>query len=352
LSHREPPESDAKASPETVRLAQLGPWRGFYGYAQKDQSTYLAEISADGSDYREVMRGSSDAPVSCGYWTPDGNYLVARLSGDIWLIPMKNGVFRKRFKPLQLTNGPLFYSSLCPSRDGKRIFAIGSKWRGELVRYDKKSNQFIPFLSGISAIGPNFSRDGQWVVYVSFPDYNLWRSRADGADRMQLTYPPTRVRYALISPDGKRVVFATDHGKQVLMNLDGTSQQEIPRKDVWVSSWSPDGNSLALQVPIEGKRVGEENFQRLETIDLQSWKSSVVPSSQGINGGFWVASDTLIGATEDGKKLVALNLHSGKQTELASGVIVDFWPSPDQKYLHYSTGGTEPKAMRIRLFGG
>lgn len=136
------------------------------------------------------------------------------------------------------------------------------------------------------------------------------------------------------------------------MNLDGTSQQEIPRKDVWVSSWSPDGNSLALQVPIEGKRVGEENFQRLETIDLQSWKSSVVPSSQGINGGFWVASDTLIGATEDGKKLVALNLHSGKQTELASGVIVDFWPSPDQKYLHYSTGGTEPKAMRIRLFGG
>jgi len=82
------------------------------------------------------------------------------------------------------------------------------------------------------------------------------------------------------------------------------SESKTAEKLMWVSSWSPDENSLALQVPIEGKRVGEKNFQQLETIDLQSLKSFAVPSSQGIHRAFWVASDTLTGATEDWKKLV------------------------------------------------
>jgi len=35
--------------------------------------------------------------------------------------------------------------------------------RGELVRYDSASDQFIPYLSGISAMGLNFSRDRKWA---------------------------------------------------------------------------------------------------------------------------------------------------------------------------------------------
>ncbi len=77
-----------------------------------------------------------------------------------------------------------------PSRDGKQIFAIGAKQRGELVRYDVNAKQFVPFLFGISAFDPTFSRDGKWVAYTSYPDHMLWRSRSDGAERMQLTYPP------------------------------------------------------------------------------------------------------------------------------------------------------------------
>ena len=95
------------------------------------------------------------------------------------------------------------------SGDGKRIFAIGTKQRGELVRYDMKTKQFVPLLSGISAFSPTFSRDGKWVAYASYPDHTLWRSRSDGTDRLQLTYPPLRVQYPFISPDGKRVVYGT-----------------------------------------------------------------------------------------------------------------------------------------------
>jgi serine/threonine protein kinase len=167
----------------------------FSAYAPQEQLLYLAQVAADGTGLHEIMRGSQEAQVTCAYWTPDGNYLVTRLGEDIWLVPMKKRAFQANREPIQLTNGPLTYSSLCPSRDGKRIFAIGTKRRVELVRYDRKSNQFVPFLSGISAIDPTFSRDGQWVAYVSYPDRTLWRSRADGTDRMQLTYLHMKVTY-------------------------------------------------------------------------------------------------------------------------------------------------------------
>ena len=78
--------------------------------------------------------------------------------------------FSKRYSlKTQLTNGPLSYDIAVPSGDGKQIFAIGTKRRGELVRYDEKTKHFIPFLGGMSAINPTFSRDGQWMAYTSYP---------------------------------------------------------------------------------------------------------------------------------------------------------------------------------------
>ena len=87
----------------------------------------------------------------------------------------------------------------------------------------------------------------------------------------------------------------------------------------------------------------------METFDLQSGKSSVVPSSQGFYGAYWTASDTLVTVVEDQTKLVTLDRKSGKSTELASGIIIDWQASVDRKYIYYTTGGLEPKAMRIRL---
>jgi hypothetical protein len=44
-----------------------------------------------------------------------------------------------------------------------------------------------PYLSGISAAAVSSSPDGKWVTYAEYPDQNLWRSRADGSDKLQLT---------------------------------------------------------------------------------------------------------------------------------------------------------------------
>jgi hypothetical protein len=89
--------------------------------------------------------------------------------------------------PVRLTNGPISYSSFAASPDGKQIFAVGAQRRGELVRYDPKTREFLPYLGGISAADPTFSHDGKWMAYMSYPEHTLWRSRSDGSDRVQLT---------------------------------------------------------------------------------------------------------------------------------------------------------------------
>ena len=92
-------------------------------------------------------------------------------------------------QPAQLTTGPTSTYGPLPSPDGKKLFVITARLRGELVRYDSPSHQFTPHLSGISATGVNFSRDGRWVTYVAYPDGTLWRSKVDSSERIQLTFP-------------------------------------------------------------------------------------------------------------------------------------------------------------------
>jgi hypothetical protein len=57
-----------------------------------------------------------------------------------------------------------------------------------------KSHEFVPFIAGISATAPTFSRNGKWVAYLSYPQHSVWRSRSDGTERMQVTFPPMDAR--------------------------------------------------------------------------------------------------------------------------------------------------------------
>src|SRR5215470_613120 len=184
--------------------------------------------NADGSGRRAIVDLKERRRVCCAQWTPDGRYIVFqdRNQGrpDLWVAQVQAGFLQRIHSPVQLTNGPLSYTSPIRSRDGTQIFAIGTKQRGELVRYDVSSKQFVPILSGISAFNPSFSTDGKWVVYTSFPDHSLWRSRSDGTDRLQLTFPPVRVVYPFISPDGSRVTYGTDDGREIsIISMDGGS---------------------------------------------------------------------------------------------------------------------------------
>jgi hypothetical protein len=42
-------------------------------------------------------------------------------------------------------------ASPLPSKDGKKLFVVGSTLHGTLSRYDRRRGEFLPFFSGLSA---------------------------------------------------------------------------------------------------------------------------------------------------------------------------------------------------------
>jgi serine/threonine protein kinase len=257
----------------------------------------LVEVAANGTGIRTAY----PAVEGGGVWSSDGRYLLfPDSSSDIWALPAKTGLLHRSRQPTRLTMGPLLYTAVCPSRDGKRLYALATRHRGELVRYDSKSHQFLPFLSGISAVEPTFSRDGKWVAYASYPDGSLWRSRSDGSDKLQLTYPPMKANLPRISPDGMKVAF-NFNAQTFVVDMSGANPPEIVAKGnwIWVPNWSPDGNLLVVASAKEGAAFGDRSSLGLRIVDLRTGKTSVVPCPGGMVGAWWVAQNTLVAATQD-----------------------------------------------------
>ena len=316
-------------------------------YSRSGQPDSIYEAKADGSGLHSIV----DGQVCCARWSPDAGYIVFtkhnRGRQDLWMLAMRTGVFQRSRNPIRLTNGPLSYESPVVSRDGKRIFVIGTKQRGEVVRYNLNSKQFQPFLSGISAFGPTFSSDGKWVAYTSYPDHNLWRSRSDGTDRLQLTYSPTRVFYPFISPDGKRVVYGNPDSETYVISMDRDVPQKVVAKDSVAANWSPDGNLLVFT------DVHDAAHLRLQILDLRTGSLSVVPDSQDLVGGQWIAQDTIVARHLITSKPMVFDVKTKKWSDLLPGmappIFVNWAHSPDCKYLYFSTGGKDPQVSRVRL---
>ncbi len=186
------------------------------------------------------------------------------------------------------------------------IFAIGTKRRGELVRYDMKSRQFLPFLSGISATDPTFSKDGKWVAYLSYPDHTLWRSRADGnrLHAIDLSSDGSGLSFSLPGREDGRVLLAW---RELPSQHGGWSATTNSREKLAIApNWSPDGNFLVFDSRIEGKQADQIGMFELHIFDLRTGKVSVVPSSEGKMGALWATQNTLVAATDDRTKFPEL----------------------------------------------
>jgi hypothetical protein len=127
--------------------------------------------------------------------------------------------------------------------------------------------------------------------------------------------------------------------------MDGGTPQKVS-DNAWYATWSPDGNYLSSRsYPLSGPTL---------IIDVRTGKKSALPSSEGV-GGIWVTQDTLVAASAIHTNFQTFSLKTRKWTDLGSknvGNTVNAMPSPDGKYLYIATGGTEPKAERIRISDG
>jgi Tol biopolymer transport system component len=162
--------------------------------------------------------------------------------------------------------------------DGTRPFAEGLLRRGELVRYDSRSQRFMPFLAGISAGELDFSRDGKWVAYVKYPERALWRRRIDGTERQQLTDAPVAAFLPRWSPDGTQIAYVDLQSGQpwkmfLISAQGGTPKELVGGKDAVADpTWSPDGKRICF-----GRSpYSAASTKKIDVIDLISKQISTI----------------------------------------------------------------------------
>jgi len=270
----------------------------------------LWEMKADGSDIHPVLPGwKTEAMQCCGDWTADGRYYIFEVQSststlDLWALRDTHSWLHKQPEPVQLTTGPMWYKAPVSSPDSKHVYVNGELLQGELVRYDPASRQFLPYLSGVSAGEADFSPDGKWIVYVSYPELTLWRARVDGSQRTQLSYWPLYAELPRWSPDGKQIAFVgSDSGKPwkiFTISPEGGTPQELLPQDRQESdaTWSPDGKQIAFGRPSYGMDVVELEIQ---VLDLATHEFTSIPGSRGLFSPRW---------SPDGRYLAALSSDS------------------------------------------
>src|SRR5690242_18916861 len=303
----------------------------------KTQIHSIWQISVDGGNLHQLLPGwNSSTDVCCGKWTPEGKYFVFVSAGQLWAIRETGSFLRKvNREPVQLTSGAIAYGPPLPGKDGKKLYAVAGLARGELDRYDMKMLHFVPFLSGISASYVNFSRDKQWVTYVSYPEGNLWRSRADGSQRLQLTFPPMSTLLPRWSPDGKEIAFVGGSPNQTtkiyIVSASGGTPRQVTHGNTNENdvTWSSDGNSIIFNTePLTGEAIASAIFE----LDLKSGKQIKLPGSERLYSARWSPDGRHVVATPpDNKKMMMFDFSSQKWTELT--------PLPQQTWEEWSHDG-------------
>jgi serine/threonine protein kinase/Tol biopolymer transport system component len=316
-------------------------------------SRSLWEVAAEGKHLHRLLPGwhqpSTDAD---GKWTADGKFFVFQANGQIWALPDKTGFFGQvDGEPLRLTSSPMPLASPLPSKDGKKLFVVGWTSHGTLSRYDRNLGQFLTFLSGMSAEFTTFSRDGQWIAYVTYPGGSLWRSRVDGSERLRLTDPPIYPLNPRWSPDGKQIAFwgwkAGKPDEIYTVSADGGGPEElvsgnsVARRE---PNWSPSGDRILFE------EVAPNAPPVLRLLDLKIHRVSSIPGSVGYTSPRWSPDGRhIVAMTKDALKMVLFDFQTGKWSDLIEKA-VDFpsW-SKDGQYVFFLHYPDNPAVLKIRI---
>ena len=314
------------------------------------------QIDANGSNLHPLLRNWKGPPFQCcGNWSPDGNYYFfqAGQGNDqaIWVMPEHRFIFAGGpGSPSRLITGPLLLSAPVPSADGKKLFVTGDELRVEPVRYDSKARRFESYLDGASIGSFEFSPDGKWIAYVSYPDMSLWRSRVDGTEKMQLTFSPVRVYAPRWSPDGSKIAFAdAQFNRQlrisVISSSGGPSQSPPAAPPGTDPNWLPDGRSI-----IYGQF--QPDATAILRLDLDTGKIVRISNSDGYYSPRVSPDGRYVSAfPPSSNELLLLDLKTNRWSTLAKGGVFGYntW-SHDSKYVYMrNVQAKSPSIVRVRI---
>ena len=155
------------------------------------------------------------------------------------------------------------------------------------------------------------------MTYVAYPEGTLWRSKIDGTERLQLTFPPMFVFMPRWSPDATRIAFTGQEqpgraSDVYLISAEGGSPERVLPEGRGTAdpTWSPDGNSL-LFGRYRSDAPWDVGTQDLAILDLRTHANSAVPGSRSFWWARWSPDGRhIIAVPPAGERLMLFDLKS------------------------------------------
>jgi Tol biopolymer transport system component/DNA-binding winged helix-turn-helix (wHTH) protein len=311
----------------------------------EDGSQSIWQMASDGNSAHAILAGGTPpSHQSSGNWTADGKYFL--FSGceeydcNLWAMRDAWSWFRRSHHgAFPLTSGPDSLHVAIPSQTGSRIFAFSFRSRRELEKLDPRTMRTSTLSIDTHAEEASVSPDGQMIVYSERPDGSLWRSNADGSERLRLTSPPLAALAPRWSPKGEQILFTgvrTGQARQIyILSSDGGALRPVLPKG-WEGAsadWSPDGYRIAVTM----RNLKTHPQYAIFTLEPTTaiWKE--LPDSKDFSVPRWSPDGRYIAAVDNSNHHLALfNVQKGEWTSLASGRFLDgpHW-SGDGALLYY-----------------
>jgi len=205
----------------------------------------------------EARRLTFDSAMIWGLaWTPDGRHIVfsSKRAGfaTLWKIPVSGG----EIEPVAGVGANAFFPAVSPRGD-ILAYANGELnvniWRVQLAPSGRAQGSPRKIISGTRLqAADEISPDGKRVVFASdrSGDLEIWVANIDGSDPLRLTSLQSPLTGSpRWSPDGRWIAFDSrlgGHGSVFVVSAQGGTPRRLtpPSIEGLVPSWSHDGRSI------------------------------------------------------------------------------------------------------------
>ncbi|HSB08116.1 MAG TPA: amidohydrolase family protein [Blastocatellia bacterium] len=350
-------ESQPKFSPDGKKIAFISDRSGA-------ENLWLAD--ADGSHPKALTKGRNQMFLSPS-WTPDGQYVIASRSTDaigtfaLWMYHKDGGSGVQIGQPDPPPQPP---GSGQPQPVRRNRFGGIASPDGRFIYYAQ--------------------RNGAFNYNAQFPIWQIVRFDRETSETSTITNAQGSAMRPLLSPDGKKLVYATrfeggtalrardletSEERWLINNVTRDDQESRGTRDLMPGySFMPDGKSLI--VPVNGK---------IQRVDFETGKSTIIPFTAKVEAEIAprvyfenrVDDSAMVRArlirwpamSPDGKRVVFSSLNklwisdlpAGSARRLTDSQVGEFMPawSPDGRHIAYVTWSRDGGQInRVAVDGG